>query len=154
MRKFPDRPVLGVGAVVLDGQGRVLLVKRAHEPLKGEWSLPGGGVEVGETLEAAVAREIREETGLAVHVGGILDVFERVERGPGGLVEFHFVVIDYICYATDDRLSCGSDADAACWADPDDLAGYRLSDAAVQMIGKGIRLSSSRGNTPERRGAR
>ena len=154
MRKYPDRPFLGVGAVVLDGQGRVLLVKRAHEPLKGEWSLPGGGVEVGETLEAAVAREIREETGLRVDVGGVLDVFERIQRDADARVEFHFVVIDYICYASDDRLSCGSDAQDACWADPGNLDGYRLTDAAVRMIDKGVRLSASTGNTPARRAAR
>src|SRR5438552_13789207 len=96
MREYPVRPIVGVGAVVLDGD-RVLLVKRAHEPLKGEWSLPGGAVEVGETLEAAVAREVREETCLEVEVGPLVEVVNRIVRDPGGRVEYHFVIVDYLC---------------------------------------------------------
>src|SRR6185503_14872857 len=111
VRTFPDRPIVGVGAVVLDGEGRVLLVKRAHEPLKGEWSLPGGGVEIGETLEAALAREILEETGLTVAVGPVVEVLDRVEHAPDGRVEYHFVIIDYVCRALSGTLVCGSDAD-------------------------------------------
>ena len=83
MRKYPDRPIVGVGAVIVDGD-RVLLVKRAHEPLKGEWSLPGGAVEVGETLEAALVREVREETGLDVDVGPVVEVLDRIRRDADG----------------------------------------------------------------------
>ena len=76
---------MGVGAVVLNGEGHVLLVKRAHEPLKGEWSLPGGGVEIGETLEASIVRELFEETGLTVDVGPVVEVLDRIEYAPDGL---------------------------------------------------------------------
>ena len=154
MRKFPDRPIVGVGAVVVDGNGHVLLVKRAHEPLKGEWSLPGGGVEVGETLEAAVAREILEETGLTVDVGPVVEVLDRIQHAPDGRVEFHFVIIDYLCHAAGDRLTCGSDADDVRWVRPDELAAYRVTDKATSVINKAISLASSTGSTPARRGAR
>ncbi len=154
MRKHPDRPVIGVGAVVLDSDGRVLLVKRGHEPLKGEWSLPGGGVELGETLEAAVAREVLEETGLTVEVGPVVEVLDRVEHGPDGRVEYHFVIIDYVCHTADTRAVCGSDADDVQWVRTDELTAYRVRDNAISVITKAISLSASRGSTPERREAR
>ena len=103
---------MGVGAVVLDGD-RVLLVKRGHAPLKGEWSLPGGTVELGETLEAAVAREVLEETGLEVDVGPLVEVIDRVQRAPDGRVEYHFIVVDYLCRGPGTDRSAGSDADDA-----------------------------------------
>jgi 8-oxo-dGTP diphosphatase len=154
LREFPDRPIVGVGAVVLDAEGRVLLVKRAHEPLKGEWSLPGGGVEVGEALEAAIAREILEETGVSVVVGPVVEVLDRVERAADGRVEYHFVIIDYVCYALTDILVCGSDADAAEWVRREDLASYRVTDKATTVIDKALSLAASRGNTPGRPAAR
>ena len=83
MREYPDRPIVGVGGVVVDGQ-RVLLIRRGHEPLKGEWSIPGGAVELGETLEVACAREVREETGLDVDVGPMIDVFDRIRLDAQG----------------------------------------------------------------------
>ena len=138
MRKFPERPIVGVGAVVLNGDGRVLLVKRAHEPLKGEWSLPGGGVEVGETLDAAVVRELFEETGLTVTVGPVVEVLDRIERAPDGQVEYHFVIIDYLCRAIDDRIVCGSDADDVRWVAVDQLTAYRVRENAIAVIAKAI----------------
>jgi 8-oxo-dGTP diphosphatase len=149
LRKFPDRPFVGVGAVVLDPGDRVLLARRGHEPLMGEWSLPGGAVELGETLEAAVAREVLEETGLAVDVGPVVEVFDRVDHASDGRVEYHFVIIDYLCRAAGDRLVSGSDADDVRWVRPEELAAYRLTERATRVITKAISLAASTGNTPE-----
>jgi mutator protein MutT len=143
VRKFPDRPIVGVGAVVLNRDGRVLLARRAHEPLKGEWSLPGGAVEVGETLEAAVAREILEETGLSVAVGPVVEVLDRIERDDESRVVYHFIIIDYLCHADDDRLQCGSDADEAEWVAVDQLGPYHLTDKAASVILKAVELNRS-----------
>ena len=137
VRQYPERPIVGVGAVIVDGD-RVVLVKRAHEPLKGEWSLPGGTVEVGETLVDAVAREVREETGLTVRVGSLVEVLDRVHRGADGRVEYHFVLLDYKCTVLSGTLAHGSDASDVCWARRDELAQYALSDVAMQVIAKGL----------------
>ncbi len=141
MRKYPDRPIVGVGAVIVDGD-RVLLVKRAHEPLKGEWSLPGGAVEVGESLEAALVREVREETCLDVTVGPVVEVLDRIGRDANDRVEYHFVIVDYLCRVAGGTATCGSDADEVQWARRDDLAQYRLTPAATRVIAKAFALSS------------
>jgi len=140
VRAFPDRPIVGVGAVVFD-RGRVLLVKRGHEPLKGEWSLPGGAVELGETLEAAVAREVLEETGLAVEVGAVVDVVDRVQRTEDGRVEYHYVVVDYLCRANTDRVVHGSDADDVRWASAEELEPLRVSEKAMSVVRKARALN-------------
>jgi mutator protein MutT len=140
VRKFPERPVVGVGAVILDGN-QVVLVKRAHEPLKGEWSLPGGAVELGETLAEALAREVREETDLDVCVGPVVEILDRVHRGTDGRVEYHFILIDYLCTVNGGGLTAASDAAEACWASVDDLARYRLAEAATAVIAKAFELA-------------
>ena len=141
MRSFPDRPVVGVGAVILDGD-RVVLVKRGQPPLQGEWSLPGGGVELGETLENAVAREVLEETGLHIEVGPVVDVVDRVHRVTDGRVEYHYVIIDYLCRCRDDRpLVHGSDAADARWVQTADLPTYRVTARAIAVIHKALELS-------------
>jgi len=134
-REFPDRPIVGVGAVVIDGN-RVLLVRRANEPLKGEWSLPGGAVEVGETLKVAVVREVREETGLDVEVGPIVDVLDRVRLDPDGRPRFHYVLIDFVCRWTGGTLHSGSDAAAVAWASREQLADYGVAESAVRVISR------------------
>jgi 8-oxo-dGTP diphosphatase len=141
VRKYPDRPIVGVGAAIVDGD-RVLLVKRAHEPLKGEWSLPGGAVEVGESLEAALVREVREETCLDVTVGPVVEVLDRIGRDANDRVEYHFVIVDYLCRVAGGTATCGSDADEVQWARRDDLAQYRLTPAATRVIAKAFALSS------------
>jgi mutator protein MutT len=141
VKQFPDRPVVGVGGVVLDGS-RVLLVKRGQPPLQGEWSLPGGAVELGETLASALVREVREETGIDVRVGPVVEVFERVHRVDDGRVEFHYVVVDYLCAAVGGSLAPGSDAADALWVDVDELAPMRLTATAMQVIAKARRAAA------------
>jgi mutator protein MutT len=140
VRRFPERPIVGVGGVIVDGD-RVLLIKRAHEPLKGEWSLPGGAVDVGETLRQAVAREVREETGLDVQVGEVIEVLDRVHRLDDGRVEYHYVLIDFLCTVCGGTLNASSDAADARWADCRDLAGYSLTPIAAAVIGKAVEMS-------------
>ena len=137
-RRYPDRPIIGVGAVVLV-DGRVVLVKRAHEPLMGQWNLPGGGVEVGETLQEACAREVCEETGLVVSVGPVIEVFDRIMLDEDGRVQYHFVLVDYVCRRIGGELRCGTDASDIALADTAALAPYGLTDKAIEVIGKGLR---------------
>jgi mutator protein MutT len=139
-REYPDRPIVGVGGVIVDN-GKVLLVRRRHEPLKGHWSLPGGMVEIGETLEAALTRELLEETGLAVDVGPVIEVFDRITPDEDHRIRYHFVLIDYLCWPGGGALRAGSDVDAAIWADPDNLAEYSLTDKATSVIRRGMRLA-------------
>jgi 8-oxo-dGTP diphosphatase len=139
VRKYPDRPIVGVGAVIIDGD-RVLLVKRAHEPLKGEWSLPGGAVEVGESLEAALIREVREETCLDVTVGPVVEVLDRIGRDAANRVEYHFVIIDYLCRVSGGTATCGSDASEVRWADRADLPKFHLTAAATAVIDKAFSI--------------
>ena len=140
-RIYPDRPVVGVGAVVLDGD-RVLLVKRGHEPLKGQWSVPGGAVEAGELLQDAVAREVREETSLEISVGPVVEVLERIRRDSDGRVEFHYVLVDYLCTPTGGILIARSDAEAAQWVGMDDLDRYGVAEKTIEVIRKAEALAS------------
>jgi 8-oxo-dGTP diphosphatase len=131
---------VSVGAVILDGS-KVLLVKRGHAPLKGQWSLPGGVVELGETLEAAVAREVREETGLDIDVGPVVEVLERVHHAPDGRVEYHYVIIDYKCRVRGGTIAGASDADEACWVAVTDLPSYSLTAKVASAIEKALALA-------------
>jgi 8-oxo-dGTP diphosphatase len=139
-RQYPERPIVGVGAVIVD-DGKVVLIRRKYEPLKGHWSLPGGMVEIGETLEAALTREMLEETGLVVEVGPVIEVFDRITRDEEQRVRYHFVLIDYLCWPSAGSLRAGSDVDAAIWADPVELAGYSLTDKATSVIQRGLTLA-------------
>ena len=114
-REFPEAPRVGVGAVVIDG-GRVLLVERGSEPLRGHWSLPGGLVEVGESLTDAVAREVYEETGLMVEPLGLIELLNRIHR-EGERVRYHYVIADYLCRVTGGELRAGSDAAEVRWVE-------------------------------------
>jgi len=133
---YPAHPVVGVGGVVVK-DGKALIVKRGHEPRKGEWSLPGGRVELGETLIDAVRREIKEETGLDVDVGPLLEVFDRVHRVETR-VQYHFVIVDYLCICSGGTLCAGDDADDVAWVASDDLDAYGVNDVAAAVIRKGL----------------
>jgi mutator protein MutT len=143
----PTRPVLGAAAVILSDDGRVVLIRRGQAPDAGEWSIPGGGVELGESVEDALRREVREETGLEIAVGEFLETYERVERDAEG-VRFHFVVLDYRATVTGGTLHAGTDAAEVVFADPDDLDRYALADTVRRVI------ASARAGRPDRPGAR
>jgi ADP-ribose pyrophosphatase YjhB (NUDIX family) len=144
-REYPSQPVVGVGAVVAAGN-RVLLVRRGREPLKGEWSLPGGAVELGETLDAAIAREVREETGLEIEVGPVVEVLDRLRLDPDGRPRFHYVLVDFLCRpaaAGGGPMAAASDADAAAWVDLADLPRYGVAKVTVDVIVKAFERARS-----------
>ena len=136
-RQYPGQPIVGVGAVIMQ-DGRVVLVKRRFEPLAGQWSLPGGRLELGETLEAGLAREMLEETGLEIEVGPVVDVFDRILLDPERKVRYHYVLIDYLCRPVGGVLRHGSDVAAAELVDPADLDRYRLTPKATSVIEKAV----------------
>jgi ADP-ribose pyrophosphatase YjhB (NUDIX family) len=136
-REYPDRPLIGVGAVLID-RGRALVVRRATEPLKGEWSIPGGMLELGETLRTGVAREAKEETGLDVVPLEVLAVYDRIVPDEAGKTRFHYVLIDYLCEVAGGELRAASDATEARWITRAELDGFPIADAAAEVIRKGF----------------
>jgi len=143
-REYPEAPIVGVGAVIVH-KGRVLLIERANEPLKGEWSLPGGALELGETLQEGVVREVEEETGLRVTPLAVAEVFDRIARDEDGHVRYHFVLVDFLCHLADgqsaDGVVCASDAVRARWAGPEDLDDVR--DFTVKVIHKALAMNAA-----------
>ena len=134
-REFPDHPLVGVGGVVIHRR-RVLLIRRGAEPLKGQWSLPGGMLELGEELKDGVRRELKEETGLEVEPLAMLTVFDRIMRGgaDGQRVRYHYVIVDYVCRRKRGRLVPASDVLDARWVRREDLPLYQLTDKATSVI--------------------
>ena len=141
-REYPEAPIVGVGAVVIDGT-KVLLVRRGQEPLKGEWSLPGGALELGETLQQGVVREVLEETGLIVVPGGIIEILDRITPDEtSGRVRYHYVLIDFVCHVAGGALCSASDAEEVRWVERDQLQnGFRLAPVTMVVIEKAFRLS-------------
>jgi 8-oxo-dGTP diphosphatase len=139
-RMYPDRPYVGVGAVIVH-EGRAVLVKRRYEPLAGKWSIPGGAVEVGETLEACVAREMLEETGFIVEVGPVIEVLDRITHDDSGRVLYHFVLVDYLCWPIGGELRAGTDVAEAVLVDASDLDQYELTDKARAVIERALELA-------------
>ncbi len=146
LREFPKAPVVGVGAVVID-DGKALLVRRGHEPLKGRWSLPGGALELGETLEQGVIREVLEESGLHVRPAAIVEVFDRITRDQGsGRIRYHYVLVDFLCEVTGGTICCASDAVDARWVEPEQLTAhgaYELEPFTVTVIEKAFRMAEA-----------
>src|SRR3984957_18062915 len=155
-REYPESPLVGVGAVIVDcndgdrnnvdredshrnkKEKRVLLIRRGTAPLLGEWSLPGGVLECGESLREAVAREAREETGLVVEIGEMLGVYERIIPGETGRIRYHFVLIDFLCRAVGGELLAGSDAADVRWFVREELSALKLADDANDVVIKGL----------------
>ena len=136
-REYPETPLVGVGAIIIE-DGRVVLVKRGHPPLEGKWSIPGGVLEIGETLRKAAVREALEETGLAVEPGELLGVFERVIPDEQGRMRYHYVLIDFLCRRVAGQLAAGDDAREVRWFRREELAGLELARETEEVILKGF----------------
>jgi mutator protein MutT len=132
-RRYPDRPHVAVGAVIIRDR-KVLLARRAKDPFKGEWSLPGGAVELGETLTAAVRREVREETGLDVRVGKIAGIFDRICPDEQGGVEYHYILVDYACRPISGSGQAASDAEEVAWFSAQEVETLTIQQNTRELI--------------------
>jgi len=137
-RRYPRHPLIGVGALIYEGD-RILMAQRGKPPLQGLWSLPGGLVETGESLEDAVRREVREETGMVVRPTGVLEIFERIMRDAAGAAEYHYVLIDYVCAVSGGELRAGDDACKVEWVRRRDLKKLAITEGTLAVIEKGFR---------------
>jgi 8-oxo-dGTP diphosphatase len=149
-REYPERPVVGVGGVVID-DGRTLLIRRGSEPLRGQWSIPGGTLELGESLEDGVARELLEETGLEVRVLELIEVFDRIftepDAGGGGTPprpKFHYVIVDYLCERISGEPRPGSDATDVALATEEELTRFELTTTATRVLRKAFAMDRER----------
>jgi 8-oxo-dGTP diphosphatase len=136
-REYPDSPLVGVGAVIIE-DGRVLLVKRGHPPLEGEWSIPGGVLELGETLREAAVREVREETCLTVETAELLGVYDRVLRDDDGHTLYHFVLVDFLCRRVGGKAQAADDADEVRWFTPVEAHELPLAEDTAAVIRLGF----------------
>lgn len=146
-REYPDRPVVGVGGVVIEN-GRALLIRRGHPPLEGEWSIPGGALEIGETIAEGVRRELAEETGLEVRVLDLIEVFERIFPDGGGRPQYHFVILDYLCERVRGDPRPGGDARDTAWAREGELSQFSLTPAATRVLKKAFFMAGTPGTNP------
>ena len=151
-REYPDQPLVGVGGVVIDN-GRALLIRRGSPPFEGQWSIPGGLLELGETLAQGVARELAEETGLEVNVLELIEVFERIHPalpradgtpGDAARPQYHFVILDYLCEVRGGTLRAGSDALEFAWAREDQLVKFDLTLPATRTLRKAFAMARAR----------
>lgn len=131
--------MVGIAAIVFDAR-RVLLVERDREPSRGLWSLPGGVLELGESLADGLRRELREETGLDVRILEVVEVFERILRDGAGRPEYHYVLVDYLCEKTGGELRPGDDVSRVEWVDPDRLPEYNMTSGTAAVIEKAQRV--------------
>jgi len=136
-REYPEFPLIGVGSIIIEDD-RVVLVNRAHPPIQGQWSIPGGVLEVGEPVREAAIREAREETGLIVEPGELLGVFDRVLRDAQKRVQYHYVLIDFLCRPVGGEFLAASDATEVSWFTREELPGLNLAEDTQQVIEKGF----------------
>ena len=136
-REFPEVPLVGVGAIIIE-DARVVLVKRLHPPLQAEWSIPGGVLEVGELVREAAIREAREETGLTVEPGELLGVYDRILRNAEKRVQYHYVLIDFLCRRVAGDLAAASDAAEVRWFTRGELSALKLAEDTIDVIQKGF----------------
>jgi 8-oxo-dGTP diphosphatase len=139
-RLYPEQPIVGVGAVIVQN-GRALLVRRNTEPLKGEWSVPGGALELGEKLHDGIAREVLEETGLSVTVGAVVDVFDSIFSDADGHTQYHYVLIDFLCVPIAGIAVAGSDVCEVKWVSEGELADLGLRPSILQVVRKALAAS-------------
>jgi len=142
-REFPEHPLVGVGAIIIENS-RVLLVKRAHPPIQGQWSIPGGVLEVGEPLREAAVREAREETGLIVEPGDLLGVYDRILHDREQRVQYHYVLVDFLCRPVGGELYAASDAAEVRWYTREELPALNLADDTLDVIRKGFVKESTK----------
>ena len=125
-RLYPDQPVVGIGAVIIQ-DGKIALIKRGNEPSKGKWTIPGGLVELGESLEAAVIRETKEEVCLEVENPILLGVVDNVDLDEAGKVKYHYVIIDYLVHVKSGEIWAASDAAELKLVPFDEVENYNLT---------------------------
>jgi ADP-ribose pyrophosphatase YjhB (NUDIX family) len=142
-RDYPEHPIIGVGAVIVEG-GRVLLVRRDTEPLRGEWSVPGGMLELGEKLRDGVRREALEETGVRVEPGEVLVVFDSIFTDGLGKTQYHYVLIDYLCRVISGEAQAGSDVSDVRWVSLEALPAMGLREPVEQVVRKGLERAGKR----------
>jgi ADP-ribose pyrophosphatase YjhB (NUDIX family) len=148
-RRHPEAPVVAVGVLLLDGD-RVLLIKRGRPPQVGRWTVPGGGVELGETLEEAALRELKEETGLGCTLGPVVEVLDRVVRDDTGRVEYHYVILDFLGSAPSGSLQAASDCADARWVPIADLDAWETTDGLVPVIRRALAMRDGSARGPWR----
>jgi 8-oxo-dGTP diphosphatase len=134
---------VGVGGVVIAG-GRTLLIRRGSAPMEGQWSIPGGMLELGESIVEGVRRELAEETGLDVRVLDLIEVFERIIPGEGGRTRYHFVILDCLCEMVSGQAQAASDVTDVAWAREDELEKYSLTEIATRVIKRAFEMARSR----------
>ncbi len=150
MREYPVAPLVGVGGIVVDGS-RFLLVRRGRAPAAGRWSIPGGLVELGEPVEAAVHREVAEECGLTVRVHALVGYVDRIVRDAEGRVQYHYVLLDFLATPEEGTPRAGSDAAEIRWSTLDDLRGLEVTEGLEPMIRRALRLNDERARQEGRR---
>jgi mutator protein MutT len=138
-RRYPKRPIIGVGALIFR-RGRILMAQRGKQPMKGAWSLPGGALEIGESLDAAIRREVREETGLEVKPVKVFEIFERIMRDSRGAPEYHYVLIDYICRVVGGDLRAGDDVCRVEWVLERDLPKLEITEGTLAVIERAFKV--------------